>query len=75
MSLLIERFAMHGDALEPAAPEPEIVQCVKSMRRKLGLRAVAPSGNRAEHRQLVATFVEESLLLTHKWTRDLAGNH
>jgi len=42
MSLLIERFAMHGDALEPAIPEREIVQCVKSLRRKLGLRAVAP---------------------------------
>ena len=42
MTLLIERFAMHGDVLKPGVPEHEIVQCVKALRRRLGLRAVAP---------------------------------
>jgi Zn-dependent peptidase ImmA (M78 family) len=43
MSLLIEQFAAPKDGLRPGAAEHEIVQCVKMLRRRLGLRAVAPS--------------------------------
>jgi Zn-dependent peptidase ImmA (M78 family) len=38
MSLLMERFA----ATKDHSPEEEIVRCVKALRRRLGLRAVAP---------------------------------
>ena len=38
MSVLVERFA----ATKDRSPEDEIVRCVKALRRRLGLRAVAP---------------------------------
>jgi hypothetical protein len=42
MSLLVERFAASKDGALPCSPEDEIVHCVKALRRRLGLRAVAP---------------------------------
>jgi hypothetical protein len=43
MSLLVERFAAAKDGERPFSPEDEIVQCVKTLRRRLGLRALAPA--------------------------------
>ena len=42
MSLLVERFAAAKEGEGPRSPQDEIVQCVKALRRRLGLRAVAP---------------------------------
>jgi Zn-dependent peptidase ImmA (M78 family) len=42
MSLLVERFAAAARSGEPRSPQDEIVQCVKALRRRLGVRAVAP---------------------------------
>jgi len=42
MSLLIECFTSWKDGSKPGVAEHEIVRCVKSLRRRLGLRAVAP---------------------------------
>jgi len=42
MSLLVERFAGSRDGAKPGIAESEIVQCVKNLRRRLGLKAVAP---------------------------------
>lgn len=42
MSVLIERFAAPQDGSKPGVAENEIVQCVKALRRRLRLRAVAP---------------------------------
>jgi hypothetical protein len=44
MSLLVERFAAATDGLGPGLAEDEVVKCVKALRRRGGLRAVA-SGN------------------------------
>jgi Zn-dependent peptidase ImmA (M78 family) len=43
MSLLIERFAGTRDGKRPGLAEQEIIECVKTLRRRIGLRAVAPS--------------------------------
>jgi hypothetical protein len=43
MSLLIERFAGPKGGSKPSVAEEEIVQCVKALRRRLGVRATAPS--------------------------------
>jgi len=43
MSLLVERFANPREGSKPGVAIDEIVQCVKMLRRRLGLRAVAPS--------------------------------
>jgi hypothetical protein len=42
MSLLVERFAGAQDGAKLCIAENEIVQCVKNLRRRLGLKAVAP---------------------------------
>jgi hypothetical protein len=42
MSLLVERFAAGGGGSPPRSAEDEIVECVKALRRRLGLRATAP---------------------------------
>ena len=42
MSLLVERFAAARGGSMPRSAEDEIVQCVKALRRRLGLRAAAP---------------------------------
>jgi hypothetical protein len=42
MSLLVERFAAAKDGERPRSPKDEIVQCVKALRRRLGLQAAAP---------------------------------
>ena len=42
MSLLVERFAAARGGSKPRSAEDEIVQCVKALRRRLGLRAAAP---------------------------------
>jgi hypothetical protein len=42
MSLLVERFATAKGGSTPRSPEDEIVQCIKALRRRLGLRAAAP---------------------------------
>jgi Zn-dependent peptidase ImmA (M78 family) len=42
MSLLVQRFAVAGGGSTPRSAEDEIVQCVKALRRRLGLRAAAP---------------------------------
>lgn len=44
MSRLVELFTAvkDGDGTQPRCPEEEIVRCVKALRRRLGLRAVAP---------------------------------
>ena len=42
MSLLVERFARARDGSKPGIAENEIVQCVKNLRRRLGLKALAP---------------------------------
>jgi hypothetical protein len=44
MSLLVERFAAAKDSLKPGVAEDEIVKCVRALRRRSGLRAVASSG-------------------------------
>lgn len=44
MSLLVERFAAAKDGLRPdIVAEDEIVECVRSLRRRIGVRAVAPN--------------------------------
>jgi hypothetical protein len=43
MSSLIERFAAAQACSKPDAAEDEMVKCVKALRRRIGLRAVAPS--------------------------------
>lgn len=42
MSLLVERFAAVKGGERARCAEDEIVRCVKALRRRLGLRAVAP---------------------------------
>lgn len=42
MSLLVERFAEAKGGAVPRSAEDEIVQCVKALRRRLGLRAAPP---------------------------------
>jgi Zn-dependent peptidase ImmA (M78 family) len=42
MSLLVERFAGARDGAKPGIAKDEIVHCVKNLRRRLGLKAVAP---------------------------------
>jgi Zn-dependent peptidase ImmA (M78 family) len=42
MSLLVERFGGGNGGSKPCVAEDEIVQCVKTLRRRLALRAVAP---------------------------------
>jgi Zn-dependent peptidase ImmA (M78 family) len=43
MSLLIERFAGPTDGMKPGVAEDEMVQCIKALRRRLAVRAIAPS--------------------------------
>jgi hypothetical protein len=43
MSFLIERFVAAKDTLKPDVAEHEVVKCVSALRRRVGLRAVAPS--------------------------------
>jgi hypothetical protein len=43
MSLLVERFAAAKDFSKSGVAEDEIVECVKTLRRRLGLRVLAPS--------------------------------
>jgi hypothetical protein len=43
MSLLIERFAASKENMKPGIAENEVVECVSALRRRIGLRAVAPS--------------------------------
>ena len=43
MSILIERFTAAKDGLRPGLAENEVVKCVSALRRRIGLRAVAPS--------------------------------
>lgn len=40
--MLVERFARARDGSKPGIAENEIVQCVKNLRRRLGLKTVAP---------------------------------
>jgi Zn-dependent peptidase ImmA (M78 family) len=43
MSLLIERFAVANDSPKGGAAEHEIIKCIRKLRRRVGLLAVAPS--------------------------------
>src|SRR5579863_9075399 len=43
MSLLIERFAVAKGSMKPGVAEYEIVKCVRTLRRRIGLLAVATS--------------------------------
>jgi hypothetical protein len=43
MSFLIERFVAAKDTLKPGVAEHEVVKCISALRRRIGLRAVAPS--------------------------------
>ncbi|MGA9669717.1 MAG: ImmA/IrrE family metallo-endopeptidase [Terracidiphilus sp.] len=43
MSFLIERFAAAEDSLESGVAEHEVVKCISALRRRIGIRAIAPS--------------------------------